>query len=78
MIRVYPNPVSSILNIESKKGSIQQLSLTSLAGQLILDKNSTNSPNSLTLDLSSFPNAVYLLTIITEEGRFTEKIILQR
>jgi hypothetical protein len=78
MIHVYPNPVSSILNIESKEGSIQQLRLTSLAGQLILDKNITNSPNNLKLDLSSFPNAVYLLTIITEEGRFTEKIILQR
>lgn len=78
MVKLYPNPVSKTLTIESKNAPLQQLRLTTLTGQLLLDKNITNSPNTVNLDVSNFPNAVYLLTITIEDNHFTEKIILQK
>jgi hypothetical protein len=78
MIQIYPNPASKLLNISSDKEPVQQLRLTNLTGQLILEKYISNPTNNLELDLSRLPNSVYLLTIITENSRFTKKIMVQK
>lgn len=55
--KIYPNPVSSILTIQSEK-SIDTIEVFDALGRLVLTKKSTN-----TLDVSSLQSGTYLMKI---------------
>jgi hypothetical protein len=76
-IHIYPNPAAQILNISSKESLLEQITLTSITGQVVLTQNEAGSQNTAQLDLSNLPNAVYLITVITNKGISTQKIIVQ-
>jgi aminopeptidase YwaD len=67
---VYPNPVVETLYIQLQPNDIlTSVTLHTIKGQKILE-STTN-----TLDLSSLTNGVYFLTILTNNGSSTKKII---
>jgi hypothetical protein len=70
---VYPNPAIEILNISSEKSSIDKLTVYSLSGQLII----TKTKNTSTLDVSNLSEGLYLLEIVSENGRQLQKFIKQ-
>ncbi|MBL4648961.1 MAG: T9SS type A sorting domain-containing protein, partial [Aureispira sp.] len=76
-IHIHPNPTAQILNISSKESLLQQITLTNITGQVVLTQNEARSQNTAQLDLSNLPNAVYLITVITNKGISTQKIIVQ-
>ena len=67
---IYPNPASGILNIVSPKKTIMVV-ISSLLGRDVLQTQQNE------VDISFLPNGVYFLNLISEEGNFTRKIIIQ-
>ncbi|MEL0456470.1 T9SS type A sorting domain-containing protein [Flavobacteriaceae bacterium SZ-1-7] len=69
-IKVYPNPVSGILNIESKF-DIQSINLFNLQSREVIQVNG-EAP----IDLSHFQSGIYLLKISTRKGEAVKKILV--
>jgi len=68
--KIYPNPSSGIVRIESKK-TIHSLWITDLRGKLVLFES--NAPNEL--DLSSLASGSYIISIQTKQGVQKQKFI---
>jgi len=73
-IQIFPNPTKDILYIKGE--SINNVSITSLEGKLILSKTDVNS-NYLEIDLSNYAKGIYLVKIMTNKGEKIEKLILE-
>lgn len=71
-VKMYPNPVSSRLTIESPS-ALKNLTVYTLLGKTIL----TQTPNTrmTTLDLSTLEKGVYFIRILSEDGSTIEKVI---
>lgn len=67
-VRIFPNPTNSTLNIQSEIG-INNLTIRNTLGQIVL--NTTDK----SIDVSSFENGVYLITISTDKGIVTKRFI---
>ena len=69
VVGIYPNPVVDILNITAE--GIASVSLSNIQGQLL-----HTSTQQWTIDMSAYPQGIYLLTIQSLDGKIqTEKII---
>lgn len=70
--KIYPNPSSGIVNIESDL-AIQSIQLTNLLGEIVISKLSENL-NKIQLSKENLPSGIYILTINTTKGPITKKI----
>jgi len=80
IIRIYPNPASDILNlnISGETTDVYRISLFNLLGSIIMEREVRQGQGEvLTLDLSSFPEGVYILSIMGNEFRHTQKLIVR-
>lgn len=64
---VYPNPTSSLLNLELKEGMEGQYEIVDMIGRRIL-KNPINDRIS-SIDISLFNKGIYLLRLLDENGQ---------
>jgi hypothetical protein len=72
-ISIYPNPTHGSFQIEAMKTAAYSIEISTSNGQLL---HSTEfEGNSCQIDLSSFNNGVYFITIRSEDFLKTEKII---
>jgi len=71
--KIFPNPTSGIVNIESMYINIQKLVISDLSGKQLIIK--TDLQKTETIDLSGFSNGVYLITIRTDKELITRKIV---
>jgi hypothetical protein len=75
--RVYPNPVSTILNIESGEnpGSIQELELIDTSGKRL--KTFIIEPESVThqLDMSAFRPGLYFIRSVHSDHPYSYKVL---
>ena len=67
-IRVYPNPVADVLYVETN--DVVKLTVSSLSGSVVLSEENVNS-----IDVSSLPVGIYLVTIQTDDKVQTTRII---
>ena len=74
-VKIFPNPTSGFLTIDSGEILNAELIIQGLDGRIVLHE--VISGNKMRLDVSSLPTAVYLLTINTPNGEFSEKIFKQ-
>ena len=76
VIKVYPNPTSNIIHIDSENFQIESVELMDLVGKVILSNTTLNS-NYLTWDLQQFPSGVYLIKTtvngIVQTHKFVKK-----
>lgn len=72
-VSMYPNPVSSFFNIKSSS-SIENISLHSLTGELLLTKKANS--NEFQLDVSSYSKGMYLLRVTNTKGTSTSKLLI--
>ncbi|MEN8210065.1 MAG: T9SS type A sorting domain-containing protein, partial [Candidatus Fermentibacteria bacterium] len=72
-ISIYPNPASSELVIESTQG-IDEYSLLDISGRLIYSGHNRNSGRMI-LDISEFPDGIYVLVTNIAGSKSTHKII---
>ncbi|MBQ3710555.1 MAG: thiol protease/hemagglutinin PrtT [Bacteroidales bacterium] len=68
-LRVYPNPTTGLLNIESQ--SVMRLTVTNLLGQKVLE---TEADGNTVIDLSRYGQGVYMLRIETANGTTIRKV----
>ena len=73
-IMVYPNPATSMLNINMDVHPAE-LIIFDLNGRPLLHKNSTE--NSTVLNIENLSKGLYFLQIISESGTFSKKIVKQ-
>lgn len=72
---VYPNPASSVLNINSKNNStFNQVQITDLNGRIIKNIN-TKEITSTQINISDLKTGVYFLKVASDDGVGTTKII---
>lgn len=70
--KLYPNPVSNILSIESQD-SIEHISIYDGAGRLVFNKKS--KLQTLQIDLSNFGSGIYEAVVKTAKGTKSYKVI---
>lgn len=70
-VKLYPNPSMGIVNIEvSDNQTINKVAVSNVLGQTIMVLG-----NTATLDISSLNKGTYFITVETDNGRQTQKII---
>ena len=70
---IYPNPTNNHLTIETGVPDIYNIEITSINGQLLLNKVMMGAENQI--DLSSYKSGVYFITVRSEDIVTTRKII---
>lgn len=76
VVKAYPNPVSTILNVEiSTKESIQFMALVNPQGKIVHQKTKTN--HNETIEVTKYPKGIYLLYVLTKKGYITKKVIIK-
>lgn len=71
-LKIYPNPVTSVLQI-SFKNEINSVEIYSVLGQRLIGKKINSSTCSI--DMSSLSNAIYIVKIISENQTGVYKIL---
>ncbi|MBL0272733.1 MAG: T9SS type A sorting domain-containing protein [Chitinophagaceae bacterium] len=78
---VYPNPFSSDLKVELKstKETTITIRISNAAGQLVVSRKAVlqTGENTVVLssELSTLKSGMYMMEVVTEEGKLTQKII---
>jgi Zn-dependent metalloprotease len=69
-----PNPTNGMLRISSPNAFISEISITDIQGRIIntMDVNDTNTHQ---IDMSVLRSAIYFVTIKTNEGSITKRVI---
>lgn len=73
LVEIYPLPVRDKLNISAGGKTIQSVSITSTNGVLVASHN--KSAKKVSLDVSNIPANVYIITIVTDSGSFSRRIL---
>lgn len=71
---LYPNPFQEELNISSKEQIIKQVQLYDITGKILQDEK-VNNQNVYTLKTNELQRGTYLITIITDTGKESYKIV---
>lgn len=72
-IKIYPNPVQNLLNIQSSV-QIRQIEITDLSGKTIYKKSKINQ-NQFEIQTRNFSKGVYIIQIKTDKKSQTKKFI---
>ncbi|TXD82088.1 T9SS type A sorting domain-containing protein [Subsaximicrobium wynnwilliamsii] len=71
-ISVHPNPVSETLYISTKQ-QVEEVKLYDMLGKQIFNSNYRSQ-----IDVSRFQSGVYVLKLITDQGQFTKRILINQ
>jgi hypothetical protein len=73
-IVIYPNPTNSTITVSTDGGKIRSLEIVSLDGKLIMSVKVDDAKREI--DVSQLSNGMYLLSVVTSEGKLlTSKFI---
>ncbi len=73
-ISIFPNPTDGILNIISPNEPITSIEIYDVRGRKLNDVL-VNSQGNYTIDVSELETAVYFVTINTENGSITKRVV---
>lgn len=72
-IQIYPQPATNEISITANGETIQSIQLFDVVGKLLLEKNINASEEKI--DVSSFKKGCYFVSVLTENGRLSTKLI---
>lgn len=72
--RIYPNPISSELNIQLNNTNVSKIELVSIAGQ-VLETITNLSTETIHLNTDRLENGVYLINLYRVDGIATHKVV---
>lgn len=72
-ISIYPNPVSGMLHFDFTDFDVQRISISDMSGKVIMERAVINHQE--IIDVSNYPDGVYLITVETGKQSITTKII---
>lgn len=70
-VNIYPNPTNGVIYVNSNE-VIEKVTIRSILGDLILVTNSKE------IDISAYPNGVYLIEVTTKKLKIVKKIVLSK
>jgi len=73
-LHIFPNPSSSIINIESSE-NIEEVNIFNSLGQSVMNETDCKSPKQI--DVSNFPRGVYILTTTFNSTVQSERLIIE-
>jgi hypothetical protein len=73
-VQIFPNPASSFVNIQSDF-TINTITVYNFAGQAVASEQVRN--NNYRVNVAQFNPGVYIFQIDTDEGRLTERIVIE-
>ena len=76
-VKLYPNPTSSVLNLNSVDESILFVSIQDVNGKELYNDSKVNA-NTLAIDLSSFESGLYTIKVETKTSLNVEKLIITK
>jgi hypothetical protein len=77
-LSIYPNPSSSIFNINWAQGNDFSISIFDITGKLLLqDKSNSKSLRTFSLDMSKFSKGIYFAKIKVDDKQSTKKLLLK-
>lgn len=65
-LKYYPNPTSSVLNIENTEGNINTVKVVSMLGRVLFESE-YNNVKSIQVDMSAFSKGTYFVTVNESE-----------
>ena len=75
--RIYPNPAATLLNIESSNEfSIESVTLIDAMGRVVLNEPIRNAKTAI--DISDFPNGMYVVRLFSSRGNFNKSLLIQK
>ena len=75
-VKVYPNPVSEVLNIEMGDLNGQNLALYDVLGKQVLYQE-LQSDNVINLNINRFKKGIYLMKIQSEQGLVSKRVVVK-
>jgi len=73
-ISMFPNPTRDVLNVYSPTSRISKITVHDVQGRVV-NESAHSNVNSVQLDLSVLKSAIYFVTITTEEGTLTKRVV---
>lgn len=74
-LRLFPNPSSDMLNIESSTTKINSVYIYNVLGELVYSEEINN--NAISINTTKFPKGLYLVKISKEDKIVSEKLIIE-
>jgi hypothetical protein len=75
-VNVYPNPSTGVFDVQCSMFNLKNAEVYDVLGNPLLQKTLNSKQG--TLNLSGVNNGVYFLTLKTEQGIITQKLIIQK
>jgi chitodextrinase len=75
-ISISPNPATSMINIITSSKEKYKISLSNVYGNIL--KSIDELSETTTIDVSSYPEGVYIVAFENASGRFTKKLVIQK
>jgi hypothetical protein len=80
-VRIFPNPTTDFLNIMVDLAAVTndlRITLTDITGKIVLRDNQSNiQQKTIQYDIKNLPTGIYFLTLITEKGQITKKVLIK-
>ncbi len=76
-ITVYPNPSSSILNVEFEANTYASISIIDLTGKEVLKKEIGQTETKISLDVISLTSATYIIKLQGDKGSIVKQFVKQ-
>ena len=75
-LKVFPNPVSSIVNIQMENAEFKhsQVIVSNINGQVLYNENDINGIM-FSIDMATYPKGIYLLKVKSESGVSVTKLV---
>ena len=73
-VALYPNPTSGKVSIKAE--AMRQITIINVMGQVVMSQAVDN--NDVTLDMSAFDNGMYIVNVITENGKVVKTLNVLR
>ena len=77
IVKVYPNPVKDVLNINVGSHQIKNVNIYDVNGRLILENNINHHSSNVQLKIPQIKSGIYLLSIETNNGILFKRLIKQ-
>ena len=72
-VRIYPNPASTIIHIETSWDNYHSMTLMNLTGQTLIQKtHNINGP----VDISNLPKGIYFVVLKGDSSKVIKKVVL--
>jgi len=81
-LSIYPNPSNDVFNIVFNSNTKQDIDLRihNVLGEVIFTETLTefSGDYNRTVDMTPYPNAIYILQLSTKDGTSTKKLVLEK